>query len=309
MAESVFDKLKSFGDYQREAEAFELKKQQAKRLAQGTTPAAMQLANEYQKRLDAGDEAGANTLAQFAKTVDKGIQVGADGAYQPMAGYGQALGQNKYQEKLGGNMADLQTAGAISGAQANARNTSDLAYSPQIKAATTEADIAAKSKADAAASLPKVESQSQGALDLITSIRNDPGLPAVIGAPNPFQGRIPLVGNIAGSPAADFQAKIDQLGGKQFLEAFESLKGAGQITEVEGKKATNAIGRMQTSQSEDAFLKALTELEGVVKGGVERAKTKAGAPPPSLPKEGERRGAFMFIGGNPNDKNSWRKVQ
>ena len=80
---------------------------------------------------------------------------------------------------------------------------------------------------------------------------------------------------VAGTDAADFRSVLDQLGGSAFLQAFESLKGGGQITEVEGKKATDAIARLQRSQSDKEFKASLKELRGVMTTGYERL---SGAP-------------------------------
>jgi hypothetical protein len=70
---------------------------------------------------------------------------------------------------------------------------------------------------------------------------------------------------------------FDQILGGAFLEAFETLKGGGQITVEEGKKATAARTRMSIAQSEKEFIKAAREYQGIVKGAVERARAKAGA--------------------------------
>lgn len=81
---------------------------------------------------------------------------------------------------------------------------------------------------------------------------------------------------VPGTNAADFNAVLDQIKGQAFLQAFESLKGGGQITEVEGTKATQAIARLERSQSEGEFVKSLQELRGIVANGLERARRKAG---------------------------------
>lgn len=60
---------------------------------------------------------------------------------------------------------------------------------------------------------------------------------------------------------------IQQLQGKTFLQAFESLKGGGQITEIEGKKAEQAIARLQRTQSTEAFIEALLELREIIVSG------------------------------------------
>ncbi len=84
---------------------------------------------------------------------------------------------------------------------------------------------------------------------------------------------------IPGTDAKDFSVALDQLKGKTFLQAFESLKGGGQITEVEGKKATEAIGRLNTAQSDKAFQQALGDLRGVVEGSMKRASGEGGDKP------------------------------
>jgi hypothetical protein len=75
---------------------------------------------------------------------------------------------------------------------------------------------------------------------------------------------------MAGTNAKDFQVVLDQLGGSAFLQAFESLKGGGQITEVEGTKATAAIARLNRAQSDGEFLVALQDLREVMEAGRKR---------------------------------------
>jgi hypothetical protein len=105
------------------------------------------------------------------------------------------------------------------------------------------------------------------------------------------QGRKPLAGfetavgfglpsylTPAGSSASDFRVRLDQIKDRTFLQAFESLKGSGQITEKEGEKATSALNRMSTAQSEIEFIKAAREFEENLRTGMDLAKKKAGLP-------------------------------
>lgn len=86
---------------------------------------------------------------------------------------------------------------------------------------------------------------------------------------------------LPGTDATDFRVVLDQIGGASFLQAFESLKGGGAITEVEGKKATDAIARLSRSQSDEEFEKSLGELRSVMAAGYERASgQKAPERPP-----------------------------
>jgi hypothetical protein len=110
------------------------------------------------------------------------------------------------------------------------------------------------------------------------------------------QGRKPLAGfetavgfglpsylTPAGTDAANFRVRLDQIKDKTFLQAFESLKGAGQITEREGEKATSALNRMNSAQSEVEFIKAAREFEENVRTGMELAKRKTGMQAGSAP--------------------------
>lgn len=75
---------------------------------------------------------------------------------------------------------------------------------------------------------------------------------------------------VPGTNPRDFQVVLDQIGGTAFLQAFESLKGGGQITEVEGKKATEAIARLNRAQSDEEFERSLRDLREVMERGQSR---------------------------------------
>lgn len=108
-------------------------------------------------------------------------------------------------------------------------------------------------------------------INTIDGILNDPALNASTGMLSPLQ-------NIPGTPQRAFGARARQLEGQAFLQAFESLKGAGQITEIEGLKATQAIGRLDTAQSASDYRAALTELREVLSAAQGRTPGSANAP-------------------------------
>lgn len=63
-----------------------------------------------------------------------------------------------------------------------------------------------------------------------------------------------------GERSNEIVAQIKQIEGKTFLEAFKTLKGGGQITEVEGKKATEAMIAFNKAATPDALKRALSQL-------------------------------------------------
>lgn len=252
---SVFDRLKSKQDYDRMEQEFQLKKQLAraeleKAQKMGTGPSAVQEWNYY------------NSLPREDQA-----------RYLQMKRADQIM-------NLGGQMSVRSPLGGI---QETYNVTPKMSETPEFQAAVeaqkTQAGIQAEDVAKAQMGLGRVQSQAKEASDLIRSIKEAPGFSAVIGKPNVFKGQIPYLGAIPGSSAADVQAKIDQLKGKNFLQAFESLKGGGAITEREGAAAENAIARMNQSQSEPEFIKALDDLQNVINIGMARMEDKASRAP------------------------------
>jgi len=178
-------------------------------------------------------------------------------------------------------------------AEARARYSVEARYRPQIEAATAQAktdvelsnydrasalaadraaqEVAAKAEAEriaeARARLPKMMAAVDETTAIVDKALSHPGRAVGTGASGSYDPRNYLPGN----DARDFRVVLDQLKGKAFLQAFESLKGGGAITETEGKKASEAIARLDTAQSDKAFVEALNDLKGVL----ERARVKA----------------------------------
>jgi len=128
----------------------------------------------------------------------------------------------------------------------------------------------------AAADLPRALAAGDRMMEQIQGVQSDPNLPNVTG----WQGFLPTF-----NPRnVDTEERIAQLGGGAFLQAFESLKGGGQITEIEGKKATDALARLQNLRQSDAgFKQALTDFKGEVESLMQLARERAGMAPAALP--------------------------
>lgn len=119
-------------------------------------------------------------------------------------------------------------------------------------------------------------------IEVVKAARAHPGRTTVTGA----SGRLDPRNYIPGTNAADFGALLDQIKGTAFLAGFNSLKGGGAITEIEGKKAEQSIARLSTAQSDDAFDAALGDLLKVMES---RKKRLANMPAPraaNVPRSG-----------------------
>lgn len=133
-----------------------------------------------------------------------------------------------------------------------------------------------QAQAQAQLDFPQIETAATQTINQVKRLLTHPGFRAAVGAAGPEKifGNIPLIGE--GTQVQDFNLALEQVKGGQFLEAFESLKGGGQITETEGRKATQAISDMSTAQSEEAFIRSANEFINIVRRGRERARKAAG---------------------------------
>lgn len=115
---------------------------------------------------------------------------------------------------------------------------------------------------------------AQDSLAVLDKAINHPGRETATGV----SGSVDPRNYLPGTDAKNFRVVLDQIKGQAFMQAYQNLRGGGQITEVEGKKATDAIARLDTAQSDKEFLTALTDLRSVMQRGYDRlANGKSGA--------------------------------
>jgi len=100
----------------------------------------------------------------------------------------------------------------------------------------------------------------------IDGLLNDPALDF-------STGFLEFMQNIPGTASRRFGSRVKQLNGQAFLRAFDMLKGGGHITEIEGQKATEAIGRLDSAQRPDDYRAALNDLKGILEIGMERKRS------------------------------------
>lgn len=92
----------------------------------------------------------------------------------------------------------------------------------------------------------------------IDALMNDPNLEDALGFEGIVRG---FASNIGLDPnVARVNEMIKQVRGDVFLQAFEKLKGGGQITELEGMKAEQAMARLGQMQSYEDYVNSLKEL-------------------------------------------------
>ncbi|WP_287994304.1 hypothetical protein [Acidiphilium sp.] len=116
--------------------------------------------------------------------------------------------------------------------------------------------------------LPQAKLKLDQTIATVEQLIKHPGFDARYGA-------MSLLPAVPGTDMAGAQALIDQVKGQSFLQAFESLKGGGQITEVEGTKATQALVRANQAQKPEEARKAYEEFVMWAKLGYEKAQAQA----------------------------------
>jgi hypothetical protein len=156
--------------------------------------------------------------------------------------------------------------------------------------AATAAQAEALANEDAAFS-------ARSAMNLIDSILDNPNLGSVVG---PRAGRASIrtaeegatpgealfsMATLSGAEG-EVLGQINQLRGQAFLDAFQSLRGGGQITQIEGSKATQAITRIENRlTTEEGYRQALSDLRKIHENALARAEGRP-IPNPEMNDEG-----------------------
>ena len=159
--------------------------------------------------------------------------------------------------------------------------------SPQAQAQAQKAQLeAVKSQSevnDLAVKKQAAASEIGNMRSMLGELKNHEGMSTSIGA----KGAEYLFGikkePIAGTKAADFYSLLEQVQGGTFMQAFNNLKGGGQITEQEGAKATAAIARLNPRQTEEGFNKALMDFDAVLAQAQTRSQPSMASPGQAAP--------------------------
>ena len=134
---------------------------------------------------------------------------------------------------------------------------------------------------DAQFDLPAAKLTVDQTIDALKEIRDnstgmDQNFGNIMGVPTQVVPAYP------GSSMSDFRNSVTRGANLAFMQAREMLRGGGQITDFESKKAESAITDMQIamqSGSKQQFLKALDDFEKAVKDGYAKLQSQAAAIP------------------------------
>jgi hypothetical protein len=147
-----------------------------------------------------------------------------------------------------------------------------LVENPEILDAYYEALTKDTGRAGRAGAVKEVEDNAVGMqklgdvisrIDLLESDEFSQAGPTVFGIPSPsdvLQGGFGQFGTWPSSKAADFVFNLENLAADVRSNAFETLKGGGQITEAESKFAADAIAALSRSTSYGEFQRELRRL-------------------------------------------------
>ena len=185
--------------------------------------------------------------------------------------------------------ADVTAEGNLNVNRQRLANETNPVLQANLAEAKAAGDYFGKNKAAAAQALPGALENATQAIRLIDEMigtaevrdkngkvikaagKEHPGFSNYVGVGFPTRF-------VEGSDAASFEIRQKQIEGKAFLEAFNTLRGGGAITEKEGEKGTLAIMRMNKATSEAEYKAAARELQEVLRTGVNTMRAKAGQP-------------------------------
>ena len=179
---------------------------------------------------------------------------------------------------------DMGTGTAIVGGRTGAQ----VGVVPRDTAGREREEQVGRAAGIAQAAAPGVIDATGRTIEQINAVLNHSAFSTATGVGAPLQ-------NIYGTSAFDFGQRLEQIKGAAFLEAYNNLRGAGAITEQEGRVATSAIARINSGLAPADLRKALNELRAIAERGQERASQAAqGSPiqPAQRPQQTEPRLRF-----------------
>jgi hypothetical protein len=145
--------------------------------------------------------------------------------------------------------------------------------------------------------MPSSEQNANRVLATLNDIATHPGLDKTVGLPRLLATPLEM---IPGGDQRAFAQKFKQLGGQEFLAAYDQLRGSGGISEIEGTKAEQAISALKdTGISPAEFKKNMWIFRDAVQTGLDKQRELIGLPP-KYRESPQREEAKAWLRNNPN---------
>lgn len=200
----------------------------------------------------------------------------------PAAGPAPA-GQEAFRLPTEAQKAQQAQAGKIAAELAAAPATA--AAAAQQAGVVEQRKVDEKTAGEARAKLPNMELASEE-LDLtVDTLLKHKGLDQIVGRSigglvpdeglGADTGQLVYKGLMAGTPAAGALAQHMKLRGQVMKDAYESIRGAGQITEYETKFASQALAAIDRSQNKQEYVAAVKDFQRAYRSAVNRMKMVA----------------------------------
>ena len=214
----------------------------------------------------------------------------------------------------------------LAGRKEGAKQSAQLDYVAPKEKAKIEADLQTKNIENAKIVLPQKIMDLEYSIQQVDQLIAHPGKKAALG---PIDSRTPTFL----PETADFEARLETMKSTVFVNVREILKGAGPITDFEGRKAESAYLRADKAQTVEQFDAAMNEYKYWATRGLQKIQQQAGSSEtvnlPTAPagmdkvkkqlygtqsqavtpklKRGHVEDGHTFIGDDPADPKSWKK--
>lgn len=109
-------------------------------------------------------------------------------------------------------------------------------------------------------------------LDTASRVLNSPGFDKYFGV---SMTKLPGVGTIPGTDAADTEALVNTLSSQGFLTSIQQMKGMGALSDAEGKKISSAIASLDSKQSDKSARAAVNTIISVTQAAKARLQKHA----------------------------------
>lgn len=170
--------------------------------------------------------------------------------------FAEALGRGARMRDLGGEILVINPDGSTQ----RIPKSIPPAQTPEAVGEREAAKVEGKTTAEKRLAAPQEIERLSQMITNIDELTMMPGFESAVGLSS-------VLYTVPGGASADFEAKLEQLQAQAFLNQFDQLRGAGAITEREGEAAKAALLALKLTMSEEAFLKELRKVKGILRKG------------------------------------------